>query len=523
VSDGATDAELILVVDDEPGMRETVVDILDAHGLKAIGVGSARDAIARRASHSPSVAIVDHGLPDMTGLELCTELKAADEDLQVILLTGRATLEAAIAAVGQADEFLTKPVHPDELLRVIRGAMLRHHLRKQNAELIARLQEANSRLEASITDRTRDLEGLSAMAEGTARARGLDEVLDAVVSTITGATGALTTAVYLLDDDSGSLVIRAVWPAEAVMRPVLATTPWGVDPTVTRDAEGGLWMPLTVGGSTLGALVLEQPERVNSSFLQTLAVEAAVALQNAELLARERQTVERLSEISRLKSAFLASVSHELRTPLTAVVGFAQTLGNYGETLSAPDRKHMLERIVVQGERLRRLINNLLDSTALETGTLRISPGVVDAREVARRVIEGLGERGPQVTVDLPADLPALWADEGRLEQILGNLLDNAVKHSPADAPITLSASVTPVTARLLVEDGGPGIDPEFLPRLFDPFTQADTSDSRRQQGVGLGLFIARGLVAAMGGTIEVETPPAGGTRFVVELPRAPR
>jgi two-component system, OmpR family, sensor histidine kinase KdpD len=440
----------------------------------------------------------------------------------VVLLTGRATLENAIAAVGQADEFLTKPVQPDELVRVVRGAMLRRQLRRENAELIVRLREANRRLEVSISDRTSDLAGLGSMAEAIADSQGVDEVLGAVVRTAAGATGARATGVYLIDDATGSPVLRATWPEPEQLPPIMVVPPAATEPPmVVADTDGDIWLQLVVGGQRLGVLTLKRPRRVNSSFLQTLAIEAAVALQNAQRFTRERETVERLSEISRLKSAFLASVSHELRTPLTAVVGFAQTLGNYSEKLSAADRQHMLERIVAQGERLRRLINNLLDSTALETGTLRVAASDVEVLGVVRRVVDSLAGDGARVEVTIPETLPCVWSDEGRLEQVLGNLLDNAVKHSPVDRPITVSGEVVDANVEIRVSDGGPGIDPAFLPRLFDPFTQADTSDSRRQQGVGLGLFIARGLITAMGGDIGVETTLGEGTTFVLRLPRA--
>jgi signal transduction histidine kinase len=514
--------DVILIVDDEHGMRETLTDILDVHGLVGRGAPSGADALATQANLTPAVALVDHGLPDMTGLELCAALKSADADIQVVVLTGRATLENAIAAVGQADEFLTKPVDPDELVRVVRGALLRRQLRRENAELIVRLRESNSRLEASISDRTRDLAGLASMAEAIAASQDVDEVLAAVVRTVAEATGAGATGVYLIDELTGGPVLAATWPSADAVPATIAPPPRGTDSLmVVPDTRGDIWLQLVVGGERLGVLTLSRPARVNSSFLQTVAVEAAVSIQNAQRFARERETVERLSEISRLKSAFLASVSHELRTPLTAVVGFAQTLGNYGQQLSPEDRKHMLERIVVQGERLRRLINNLLDSTALETGTLRVSAGPVDAVEVVRRVVDSLGDDRGRVAIEVPDDLPPVWSDEGRLEQVLGNLLDNAVKHSPDDRPITVSAAAGASTVSLRVSDEGPGIDPAFLSRLFDPFTQADTSDSRRQQGVGLGLYIAHGLVTAMGGEIEVETALGEGTTFVVELPRA--
>lgn len=514
--------DVVLIVDDDAGTRETLSDILDLHGMTAVVAASGSEALSRLGGHTPAVAIVDHGLPDMTGLELCAALKSSHDDLSVVFLTGRATLENAIAAVGQADEFLTKPVHPDELVRVVRNALVRRRLRRENADLIARL-------EASIGERTTDLAGLERLAEAIADAQGVEDVLSAVVRTTAEATGAVAAAVYLADEVSAQFDLGAWWPVDGQVTGLASRL--AVLPSHTGLAAAGpapaasqaeVWLPLVLGGQRLGTLLLRRPHRVSPSFLRTLAVEAAVAIQNAQRFARERETVERLSEVSRLKSAFLASVSHELRTPLTAVVGFAQTLGNYGDHLTATDRKHMVDRIAAQGERLRRLIDNLLDSTALETGTLRVLPAAVDAGAVVHRVVDSLGERASVVTVELAAELPRMWADEGRLEQLLGNLLDNAVKYS-APAPVAVRVAPRGDMVELEIADEGPGIDPEFLPRLFEPFTQADTSDSRREQGIGLGLFIARGVVVAMGGDITVDSAPGQGATFRVVLPRSAR
>jgi signal transduction histidine kinase/FixJ family two-component response regulator len=524
VTDAAASAappgEMVLIVDDDAGMRETLVDILGVHGIQATAVGSAAAATASNAARSAAVALVDQRLPDTTGVELSASLKARDTDLQVIMLTGYPTVESAIAAVGQADEFLTKPVAPDELVRVVKAALARRRLRRENAELVVRLNEANSRLEASVAERTRDLEGLATLAESIALTQGVEQVLEAVVRTTAEAAGADAAAVYLEDATTGVLDLRTAWPTSGRLPltiprdgPGNGERAVGVGGTSTMRAD------LLVGGQRLGALLVVNATRANPSFLRTVAIEAAVSIQNAQRFDRERETVERLSELSRLKSTFLASVSHELRTPLTALVGFAQTLGAYGETLTAADREHMLARMVSQGERLGRLINNLLDSTGLETGTLRLSVGPVAAAAVIERVVDSLPEDGPPVNVDVPADVPPVLADEGRLEQVLGNLLENAVKYAPAD-PVTIAAEAADRTVSFRISDRGQGMEAAFVERAFEPFSQAETGDGRFDKGVGLGLYIVRGLVEAMGGTISVESTLGEGTTFTITLPR---
>src|SRR5216683_7705410 len=149
---------VVYVVDDDAGMRQTVIDVLALAGIAAEGFGSGASALALRGSGRPDLAVVDQRLPDTTGITLSARLKSEDPDLAVILLTGYASAENAIAAVGLADDYLTKPVPPDDLTRSVRAGLERTQLRRENRRLVARLQELNSSLEATVAERTRELE-----------------------------------------------------------------------------------------------------------------------------------------------------------------------------------------------------------------------------------------------------------------------------------------------------------------------------------------------------------------------------
>jgi len=148
----------VYVVDDDPDMRQTVVDILAIAGIPAEGFGSGAAALAPHGPDRPDLAVVDQRLPDITGIALATSLKAADPDLAVILLTGYVSADNAIAAVGVVDDYLTKPVPPEDLIRSVRAAIDRTRLRRENRRLVDRLQELNSSLEATVAQRTRELE-----------------------------------------------------------------------------------------------------------------------------------------------------------------------------------------------------------------------------------------------------------------------------------------------------------------------------------------------------------------------------
>jgi signal transduction histidine kinase len=148
----------VYIVDDDPGMRQTIVDILGLAGISAEGFGSGASALAPHGPDHPDLAVVDQRLPDTTGIDLAASLKAADPDLAVILLTGYVSADSAIAAVGVVDDFLTKPVPPEDLIRSVRAAIDRTRLRRENRRLVTRLQELNSSLEATVAQRTRELE-----------------------------------------------------------------------------------------------------------------------------------------------------------------------------------------------------------------------------------------------------------------------------------------------------------------------------------------------------------------------------
>ena len=148
----------VYVIDDDPNMRQTVVDILALGGIESEGFESGTAALAAHGAGRPDLAVVDQRLPDTTGIALSTRLKSEDPDVAVILLTGYASADNAIAAVGLVDDYLTKPVPPDDLLRNVRAALDRTRLRRENRRLVARLQEMNSSLEATVAQRTRELE-----------------------------------------------------------------------------------------------------------------------------------------------------------------------------------------------------------------------------------------------------------------------------------------------------------------------------------------------------------------------------
>jgi len=510
VDPGDLDLGAVLIVDDDPAMGETIVDILSLGRVPAESVTTGLAAMARQPELHPAVAVVDYRLPDMAGVDLCASLKETDPDLSIILLTGYASLESAIAAVPHIDEYLTKPVHPDDLARAVTVGRERCLLRRDRRALVARVQRANTDLATSVNLRSNELAGLIAMVDAGASAPDLAALAGSLAVAAGVASRADGTALYLDDGAQGGVALLAGTSGVAdVPRRLYRHRPTTLDDAVT--------LPLEAAGEWVGYLVLRSP-RANDMYLQALASQTAVAIQNMVRLERERETVERISELSRLKSSFLAGVSHELRTPLSAMYGFSQLLATDGEALGPEQRSDLTWRIVRQAERLWKLIEDLLDASRMEFGGFRVTPGTVWLPEVMARVLEDFPQGTAQLSVSIPDGLPAVWADDARLVQVLSNLVHNAQKYSPPGERIDIGARWDGASVITAVADRGPGIDPAFLPRLFDPFSQEDSEHTSRDGGLGLGLYISRGLVEAMGGTLSVEGRDGGGTTFAVHL-----
>jgi hypothetical protein len=513
----------VLVVDDDDAMRETAVEILSATGLHAEGAASAAAARDLQSALEPEVALIDQRLPDSTGVELGSAFKEHDGDMTVLLVTGYASLENAIAAVWQFDGYLTKPVPPAELLRVVRSGLEHTGLRRENRTLVEELRRTNMMLEASVAERTSELQGLVDLAEAFAGAIDLNDVVAACLRTASQVTEARYAGLYLAGDGDdgaglrlrGSLGDRAL--GEELRTWARSRGENGGDVVAAEDI-----VSLAAGGRPVGALVLGGGVRRQPMFLTTLAASAAVAIQNAQRLGRERETVERLSELARMKNTFLAAVSHELRTPLAAILGLAELLDRRFGRIEPERAAEMLGQILDQGQRLGGLIDDLLDATRVEFGGLRVEKVAVDVAEAIAHVERSFEAAGTPVGVRIEPGLPPACGDRARLEQVVSNLVSNGFKHSPPGARVEIDATADDGRIRIAVTDSGTGIEPDVLEHIFEPFTQAAGVTARRD-GLGLGLYIVRGLVDAMGGTIEATTDPGRGSRFTVWLERAER
>ena len=229
--------------------------------------------------------------------------------------------------------------------------------------------------------------------------------------------------------------------------------------------------------------------------------------------------------VEQMKSDFVSTVSHELRTPLTSIYGFAETLLRQDVQFGDQERETFLRYIASEAERLTGIVDALLNVARLDTGDLHVNISPVDVRPVVSEVVSSAddgGANGHRFVVDLPTEPLRAEADPDKLRQIVAQLVDNAVKYSPDGGTVTIAARRKSETVEFSVVDEGMGIPQAEQQRIFRKFYRADSpTDREERSGTGLGLFIAQGLVTAMGGRIWVESAEGSGASFAFELPAA--
>lgn len=304
--------------------------------------------------------------------------------------------------------------------------------------------------------------------------------------------------------------------------------------SLLRQVNTRSWMivPLRIQGNLVGALTLahsgESGRRFDSSDLVLageLARRAAVAIDNARLYDLSQKERSRVEAATRAKDEFVAMVSHELRTPLNAILGWVRLMR--GGSLDDRKRQHAFEVIERNAEAQGQLVADLLDISRVITGKIRINPSQLDLSNVIDMAVEGVRPAAEAKRIQLDVEIDranaVIRGDGERLQQVVWNLLTNAVKFTPKNGRVRLELKRVESDIALTVEDNGEGIDPSFLPHVFESFRQSDGSSARRHGGLGIGLSIVKHLVELHGGWIEARSAGRGaGATFVVRLPISP-
>jgi two-component system sensor histidine kinase KdpD len=364
----------------------------------------------------------------------------------------------------------------------------------------------------------------------------LDEIAEAAATEINVSLGRPTVVLLEHGDD---LDLRAAWPPEDVLDAAsMSAARWAfshVEPagagTATLPIVPWLFLPLRTPRGRVGVLGVAHDDKLPALdsearvLLDTLADQTAAALERG-CLARDMVATRSAAETERVRNTLLASISHDFRTPLASILGSATSVLDYGDKLDQAGRTDLLTHIKEEAENLDEMVRNLLAITRIDAGGLELRWDWLDLRDVVGRIVSAARRRGALQAIEsrLPADLPLVRADASLIEQAIGNIIGNAVAHTPKEARIVIDAVITPQSVAIRVTDDGPGIPGDALPRIFEKFVRArrDSSHSEGGEGSGLGLAIAKGIIEAHGGTIAADSPVDGrrGTRITLTFSR---
>ena len=323
----------------------------------------------------------------------------------------------------------------------------------------------------------------------------------------------------------GALVDEVVHDGQTVYRRDMSDHRYPEEVTLTAiGLRSRVAAPLLLGTTPIGmvSVLRREAEAFDEDELELTALLGrllASSVQNIRAYESERATVAELRRLSALRADFVSLVSHELRSPMAAVIGAARTLEERWRELNADQRGAFLALIADETNRLATLIGDVLDTSRIEAGTFSYRFTEVDVAELVRTTVAGFALHQDEVSVIAHADgvVPSVRGDRERLRQVLRNLLENAVKYSPAGEVVDVRARADDGRVLVTVEDSGPGIPGEQHGLIFERFGRANVGLGK--PGTGLGLFIARSIAEAHGGTLSVVSAPGEGATFTLELP----
>jgi signal transduction histidine kinase len=434
---------------------------------------------------------------------------------------------------------------------LLTGLIVGWLVRRLDAEVRTSAERAAEaeRLRDELGRRVDVLEATSRSARALGSSLEIEEAFGAFIREVRGLVPFDRTAIVLVEGDrartiatagrgaqdvfppgsSGPIhgsVLERVLAGEVVVREDMSAEDYPEDRhLVELGIRSELLAPLLIGARPIGMISLsrDQPRSFTPDEIELVALLGrfvATAVHNIRVFEAERQTVEELRRLSALRADFVSLVSHELRSPMAAVIGAARTLQDRWRQLTPDQRDAFLALIADETSRLAALIGDVLDTSRIEAGTFSYSFTDVDLGRVVQEAVSvaSVGQDEVRVRADVAEPLPQIRGDGERLRQVISNLIDNAVKYSPSGEEVDVTAARENGAVRITVRDRGPGIPSDQQRVIFEKFGRADMGGSSKP-GTGLGLFIARSIVEAHGGSLEVESQPDEGTAFTVVLP----
>jgi signal transduction histidine kinase len=522
----------ILVVDDDPRKLVALEAILSDICDNVVKAASGREALRCLLRHDFAVILLDLNMPGMDGFETAALIRqrSRSEHTPIIFVTafGDETHSARGYSLGAVD-YIIAPIVPEvlrtkvgvfvELFRTAEQLRRQSHVLEQRATQLRRLTQASLAINAADSPAT-ILELVTTHARTTLQAHRVRGYIAIDEERTYRATSDSRECAALREDRNGRPA-EEVPPCARLVRIPREAPEAQRQPPLLR---GLLATPLSVRDRrNLGALEVQGKREgdftaEDGDLLLQLAQMATIAIENI-LYAEERET-------NRLKDEFLATISHELRTPLGAILTWTRLLRRADLEVATLERG--IDVIERNAKAQAQLVGDLLDMSRIITGKLRLELQPIDVRAVVKTALESVAPvaqaKAIEITSRVPPTAVPVIGDAERLQQILGNLLGNAIKFTPRSGRVTLALERSETKVEISVSDTGKGISPAFLPHVFDRFRQADSSTTRSHGGLGLGLAIVRKLALLHGGSVHADSPGEGlGATFTVTLSLAPQ
>ncbi len=544
----------VLIVDDEPSVVEVFNEFLTSQGYALSLAANGEEAVRMLPVLKPDMILTDLNLPGLSGLEVMRAAKEVDPEVCVVVVTGYASASTAIDALRQgAYDYVTKPFDLDDVFQIVERGIANRRLKVLNRELIEELRQKNEILrehEHELRERVRvatlQMTSLYEVGKEISADLDLDRRLAVICNRAATLSGARAALVYLRQEQSDGFHPTAAYGVPLVTddgprasfqvgqgflglsaRDQVAARVSADDggaavevPGVAGGCQAALATPLTDESQVIGVLAVIDKDGgftvEDESFMALFASQSAIAIRNSQLFERTRS-------LDRLKSEFVAVVSHEIRTPLTSVKGAVELLADEHYFTNNEQQVKLLTIAHANAERLLVLINDILDFSRLESSSLPMSLELQRLEPIMTQVAENLRtqleERRIQLETVISPGLPDVMIDGHRIAQVLTNLMSNAIKFSPAGGRIEITAELWAGRVRVGVHDQGEGIAAQDLPKLFQKFSQVDSSATRKSGGTGLGLVICKGIVEQHHGQMTVESTPGEGSTFYFTLP----
>lgn len=532
----------ILLVEDNPGdarlLRETLKDVAN-YRFDLEHVERFSQALERLQREHFDVVLLDLSLPDSQGLDTLAPVRDAAPDVPILVLTGLNDEDLAVRAlrVGAQDYLVKGQADGTSVVRAIRYARERKAAEEQiqrHLKRISVLRDINLAITSTLDLRTI----LDVLLEK------IDLSFNYAVATsvrlFNPRTGLLEpVACRNLDPDewtaeewkSGGEIPKMVFESQRLITIANAQTEPHRENCEILRRQGFfsyLGIPLVTKGKPLGVLEFytkgQHPfSDQEISFLNTLADQAAIAIQNSQLHEETKQQAKALEKSNKVKDEFLSVTSHELRTPLIAITGYANLLEDESSGNLSPVQAKAARGIKKLCDELLGLIRVILDVTKLEAGAMVVERGSVGIKRLLQELLEShqmAMEKELAVYWDYDDHLPEILTDENKLRIILQNLINNAIKFTN-QGHVKVSARCLPCKkcVEFKVADTGIGIPAHMVATIFEKFRQADSSDTRPYEGIGLGLYIVKQFAELLGGRVEVETEVGRGSIFTLIVP----